>query len=201
LLFDPSVITISTLEVGVAGHLAETGEPGDRLVIQEDLINTSTQNALWSTENTIFQFNGGTHDASNPQTLEVAGADVGGVAAGWVNNFMLGTLQIGTSDTYVQLVDESDNSDLCLSDYCEIWSREALYVGDLVLEAGTVLDLAGFNLYVKNSFVDSGGTVLNGTVTVVSAVPVPAAVYLFGSGLLGLAGVARKRRKAQENHT
>ncbi|MDH5572852.1 MAG: VPLPA-CTERM sorting domain-containing protein [Gammaproteobacteria bacterium] len=35
-------------------------------------------------------------------------------------------------------------------------------------------------------------TILNGTV---SAVPVPAAVYLFGSGLLGLIGV-EKRKKA-----
>ena len=38
-----------------------------------------------------------------------------------------------------------------------------------------------------------GGTV---TVTSVSAVPVPAAVWLFGSGLLGLVGVARRKRAA-----
>jgi len=37
------------------------------------------------------------------------------------------------------------------------------------------------------------GTVSAGTV---SAVPVPAAVWLFGSGLLGLAGVARRRKAA-----
>ncbi len=38
---------------------------------------------------------------------------------------------------------------------------------------------------------------LTGTVgAAVSAVPVPAAVWLFGSGLLGLAGVARRRKSA-----
>lgn len=37
-------------------------------------------------------------------------------------------------------------------------------------------------------------TYTDGEVTVVSAVPVPAAVWLFGSGLLGLVGVARRRR-------
>lgn len=38
--------------------------------------------------------------------------------------------------------------------------------------------------------------VFSGTITPVSAVPVPAAVWLFGSGLLGLAGVARRRKAA-----
>ena len=194
LLFDPSTITLTTLEVGVDGYLAETGPPGDRFVIQEDFMVASDENLLWDTDNTIFQFNGGIRDAVNPQTLEVTGIDIGVVGAGWADNFMLGTLQVGTSDTYVQLVDDSNNSDTCFSGYCEIWSDEALYVGNLILEAGATLDLAGYNLYVLNDFFDNGGTVLNGTVTVASAVPLPAAVYLFGAGLLGLIGVAQRKR-------
>jgi hypothetical protein len=44
----------------------------------------------------------------------------------------------------------------------------------------------GVNVSVLRTFAD-GSTQLNP-----SAVPIPAAVYLFGSGLLGLAGIRRK---------
>ena len=40
------------------------------------------------------------------------------------------------------------------------------------------------------------GVIYNGATVNVSAVPVPAAVWLFGSGLLGLVGVARRRQVA-----
>lgn len=48
----------------------------------------------------------------------------------------------------------------------------------------------GIKLYLD---IGSGNSMY---VTSVSAVPVPAAVWLFGSGLLGLLGVAKKRRTA-----
>jgi hypothetical protein len=37
---------------------------------------------------------------------------------------------------------------------------------------------------------------LTGTVSAPSAIPVPAAVWLFGSGLVGLVGVARRKKTA-----
>lgn len=50
-----------------------------------------------------------------------------------------------------------------------------------------------------NGFVDILDNGLSVTVTEISAVPVPPAVWLFGSGLLGLAGIARRKagRRAQ----
>ncbi len=136
LLFDPSTLTLSDLTVSNDGFLAESGDPGDRIIITGDMVNQSTRNTSWQTTNTFFQFNGGTRDVSNPQFLEVAGTDIGNTLAGWTDNFAFGTLEIGTSDTYVKLVDDSDNSAMCLTSYCEIWSNEALYVGDFILEPG-----------------------------------------------------------------
>jgi len=40
------------------------------------------------------------------------------------------------------------------------------------------------------------GTVGSGTVQSLAAVPIPAAVWLFGSGLLGLIGMARRKKAA-----
>ena len=166
LLFDPSTITVSTLTVGPNGYLAESGDPGDRFIITEDFINQSTRNVDWVTDNTIFQFNGGARDVDNPQTLETAAADLGNFTSGWQNNFVLGTLEVGTSDTYLKLLDDYDNSANCLNGLCEIGNSEAIYVNNLTLEAGTTLDLSGLNLYVRSTFTNNGGTILNGSVTV-----------------------------------
>ena len=57
----------------------------------------------------------------------------------------------------------------------------------LGIVANTPFEFFGFSLQSKN------GTVVS-TDFVNTAVPVPAAVWLFGSGLLGLAGVARRRK-------
>jgi hypothetical protein len=195
LLFDPATITVSSLDVGASGYLAETGPPGDRFIITGNFGNASIERSLWSTGNTVFQFNSGTRDAGNPQTLEVAGIDLGLAGPGWTDNFVLGTLEIGSSDTYVRLVDGFDNSAQCLGLYCEIWDREALYVVDLILDSGTTLDLDGFNLYVLNSFTDNGGTILNGSVTLAAVVPLPPSVYLFIVGLIGLSVIARRGRR------
>ena len=74
---------------------------------------------------------------------------------------------------------------------------QAIAFGDSALTmAVTTEALKGGDFISNNTF---GPQVVNfgsANVSVVSAVPVPAAVWLFGSGLIGLAGVATKRRAA-----
>jgi hypothetical protein len=60
----------------------------------------------------------------------------------------------------------------------------------------TVLSAGTSNVIIQSSaFFDDVATQLDPTLTplVVGSVPVPAAVWLFGSGLLGLIGVARRK--------
>lgn len=62
---------------------------------------------------------------------------------------------------------------------------------DFTADAGTSLLISGS--YTDSNFLDAA--ISSSTLASVSAVPVPAAVWLFGSGLIGLVGLA-KRRKA-----
>ncbi len=60
----------------------------------------------------------------------------------------------------------------------------------------TSLDMTGDSIFVGGSGVYAGGTNsfnVSLTLAPVSAVPVPAAAWLFGSGLLGLLGAARRK--------
>jgi len=121
-------------------------------------------------------------DPAKARKLEVAGVDLGAVLAGFDNNFVIDTLQIGgdAGVGWVQLVDEIMHA---RANY-----RETLYVEHLVLGAGSTLDLNGRNLYYQ-TFADLGGTVqLNGGQLVL--VPEPAAIV----GLIGLCLLRGRRR-------
>ena len=55
------------------------------------------------------------------------------------------------------------------------------------------------DLYVSSMFSGAGNQIVfidNVSLTEIAAVPLPAAAWLFGSALLGLAGVARQRNRA-----
>jgi hypothetical protein len=73
---------------------------------------------------------------------------------------------------------------------------------DFILRANELIDLAedpqpaGFAAWTAQWYLSGSGTTSGAHSVQVSAVPVPAAVWLFGSGLLGLVGIARRKKKA-----
>jgi hypothetical protein len=73
---------------------------------------------------------------------------------------------------------------------------------DFVLRANELIDgaedpgAAGFSNWTAQWFLTGSGATSGAHSVAVSAIPVPAAVWLFGSGLLGLASIARRKKKA-----
>jgi hypothetical protein len=152
---DPAAsITVSSLlYFGPDGTLAAV--PGSTIHMTGSAFeNESTDSSdLSGLANLTLIFEGGTEDVD---PFEVAGEDLGAVREGFYGNFVLGTLQLGgeAGVGQVQLVDLFEN---------QFWTGdEALYVENLLLGDGSLLDLNGLNLYYR-TFTDLGGTIeMNG---------------------------------------
>ncbi len=67
-------------------------------------------------------------------------------------------------------------------------------VGSAILTATQETNLLSGDWYVNVHTTNFGGGEIRGQV-IINPVPIPAAVWLFGSGLLGLVGVARRKTR------
>jgi hypothetical protein len=74
-----------------------------------------------------------------------------------------------------------------------IGDETGAFIGTGTLSAAQVTDLLAGNMYVNIHSTNFSTGELHGQILEAQVVPVPAAVWLFGSGLLGLIGIARRR--------
>lgn len=186
LVTDPSTITAGNLVVGVNGYIQSAA--GDALHVNGNFQNNSSENLLWNTRSAgLFLDGNGNH------IISLAGVDLDASSAGYTNNFAWGKLDLASGGSMV-IVDGNATV------------GAALYVGLFELADGlTQLSsiISNYNIYYDaslagNSYLGGLTYALNGTghLIGISSVPVPAAVWLFGSSLLGLTGLARKRKTA-----
>jgi hypothetical protein len=88
---DPATQYFQDLKIGATGALQ--GGVGDLFVINGNLTNNSTQNSL-------FNISGGQITlASGAHTMAWAGANLGASAAGFTNNFGIGTFELNSGNT------------------------------------------------------------------------------------------------------
>ncbi len=126
-----STQNFATLDVTPTGFI--TAGAGDRFKVSGNFFNTSTLNTKWNTSQATLEFNGG-----GAQTLGLAGIDLGTVAAGYVDNFAWGGLQIDSGTTLSLLNERSSGA-------------AALYVGDVLgadLFANNVFNIIGDGLNI-----------------------------------------------------
>jgi len=165
-------ITDSTAEVTVGTELTFganggfTAEPGSAIHMTHDPNNTAaalfdnlsiSEFSLSGLANLELSFEGG---ADLTSTMEIACEDLGAEESGFANNFALGTLRVGTSETpaRVQLIDERDNG----NHGGPGGDAEALYVDKIFLSANSTLDLNGLHVYYHRLCNDGGMIELNG---------------------------------------
>jgi hypothetical protein len=174
---DPATNYFHALSIGANGYMQ--GGLGDNFFIETDLINSSTQNTLWNTNQALLGFIG-----NNAHQFYLAGADLGANMSGFTNNFSWETLIVeGT----VNLVDG------------DATTGGAQYVNAIlgaVLAGTTITNIYGqdgFNIYYLASAQGNGylnGLTYNftdgGQLIPVGNVPLPPAVWLLGTGLAGL---------------
>ncbi len=166
------------------------------LSLSGDLSFAMTNEAQWLFDDaSTLEMAGGTGAAVGNwaawSSLEIGGFDIGtdplnhvGDPSGFSNNFDLAELVIG-ADAHVFLSDIWDNGNRNGT----FGAEEALYVDTLMFaDASALLNLNGLHIYYKN-LIGNTDQIIDQTV-----VPVPAAVWLFGSGLIGLIGIARRKK-------
>ena len=121
---------------------------------------------------------------TNDNILEVLDADDGDVNTVWWSNSFAGYPFLLRADG-IRVVDALDMS--LYSDYCGIPGAVCDAEGNFI---GADANAPGSAFNANGELINLEGTVVQN----LSAVPVPAAVWLFGSGLLGLIGVARSKK-------
>ncbi len=164
---DAALRVSKELHLGPAGWLLAADDSMIELKDADLRISANNPAAYQALNQTRLLFTG---DDALFESLEVAGADIGPDPLGYVDNFSLQELRLEqTGAGGLRLEEVIDNTP----------GTEALYVQELFLGPGAVLDLNGVTLYYGIASIDASATVLfNGGSFRQLSVPEPSASAL-----------------------
>lgn len=186
---DPSVNNFNDWVIGTSGVVG--GGIGDIFNVAGDFINNSLMSGLWDTDQASLCLTG------EIQEMALAGAEMGALFSGYDNNFAWGEFSL---ESGVNLEISDGN----------FASGAALYVGLVAFEDELMGQLArifsDYNIYYNAGLLGNGwlggltyDLAGSGQLIAIGGspppVPVPGAVWLLGSGLIGLLGLRRKFKK------
>jgi len=220
----PQISNGDIIDFDFTGRLS-IGDPGDGLVSNQPIaasfsydtdLGIGNSSLLITTDQLFFGFPMTFHDISMNR-IDGSNLIDGTVLVDWnVNNDMLTHIEWDASglfnaiDMELQVGDTISGTDLIrdgsfladvnsatpysdqLTGQSEFISYAPLAATSNTLGFGSETPFPGFKAY----FDIGSGNSLHVTGYSVSSVPVPAAVWLFGSGLLGLVGMARRKKAA-----
>jgi hypothetical protein len=147
---DANLEIVSSLSFGSKGGLTALPGSAIHLVGPSSRVQCQTvdANRMAGLQNLRVVFEGGT----TWSYWERAGRNLGADPNGFQKNFCLDTLQLGGALVgKVRLLDAVDNE-------LDGANNDVLYVGDLLIASGSVLDLYGSTVYVQDRLVLDGNT-------------------------------------------
>ncbi len=152
---DYAVLTIGE-NMTMRGSVDVLVGPQGRVELAGDFDNQCDNATTFHWENGPLMLNG-----SDLQSFELAGQDLGDAnPAAFIDNFAMGTIHVEPGRT----VEFSDNFDNTPGPGCEV-----LYVGTLILGAGSTTILNDCNVYYRQLIQEPGATVMQGTGRLLSA--------------------------------
>jgi hypothetical protein len=181
-------------KLSVAGANKSINVAGSFFFQQTDTVNAWTNGGTAGLGPDLIMTGG---SMATPVTLEAGSVNEGNIPAAYVDNFALDSLSLG-SGAYVQVLDANVNATPSgWHSGMEVLYLEALdgvtpgsgVIPTLDLNNHLGYVLGGTSYLVNGLYTDSQGREVN----IINAAPEPATLALFGTGLLGL-GLMRRRR-------
>ncbi|HNQ50153.1 MAG TPA: hypothetical protein PKL03_01825 [Candidatus Omnitrophota bacterium] len=181
---------LQDFKVDVAGYIAAGGK--DQFNVAGVFQSRSAMAGEWMTDNARLIFNGASHD------VVFNAVDMGGVNAGYVQNFAWGTVDFGGDTFYLKSLDEAGTQFGAL--YVETIAGidyinddlNKIYMVDNFNGDGNIYYMAQANPWLEGkTYAFASGT---GQLRPVGVVPEPVSMVLFvvGSGVLGAAAAKRR---------